>query len=58
MLHKLFSIDLLGCCASIILGASGAYAAGLGVSKEAFGKMSNATPVDKYTLTNTHGASF
>ncbi|MGA8657595.1 MAG: aldose epimerase family protein [Chthoniobacterales bacterium] len=55
MFNKLFSIGLLGCCASIILGASGAYAAGLGVSKEPFGKMSDGTPVDKYTLTNTHG---
>jgi galactose mutarotase-like enzyme len=31
------------------------YAAGLGVSKEAFGKMPDGTVVEKYTLSNVHG---
>lgn len=55
MFKKSLSIGLLGMCASIILGAGGAYAAGLGVSKEAFGKMADGTPVEKYTLANVHG---
>jgi len=55
MFNKSLSSGLLGICAFIILCASGAHAAGLGVSKEAFGKMPDGTPVEKYTLTNVHG---
>jgi aldose 1-epimerase len=68
MLSNSIKISLLGL--SIILGSSVARAAegsvgmglttkngtvaGLRVSKEAFGKMPDGTPVDKYTLTNVH----
>jgi aldose 1-epimerase len=55
MFKKSLRIGLLEICALIILSASGAYAAGLGVSKEAFGKMPDGTPVEKYTLANVHG---
>lgn len=55
MLKKSLIIGLVGMCASIILGAGSSYAAGLRVSKEAFGKMPDGTPVDKYTLSNLHG---
>ena len=55
MLKKSLIIGLVGICVSIILGAGSSYAAGLRVSKEAFGKMPDGTPVDKYTLSNVHG---
>ena len=37
------------------IGASSVTAAGLAVSKEAFGNMPDGTPVEKYTLSNIHG---
>jgi len=37
------------------MGAGSASAAGLGVSKEDFGKMPDGTPVEKYTLSNIRG---
>jgi aldose 1-epimerase len=55
MCYKSLSIGLLGACVSIILSAGSASARGLAVSKEAFGQMTDGTPVEKYTLSNVHG---
>ena len=51
---KLSSIMLV-LWAGFTLGSGEAYAAGLGVEKAPFGKMPDGVPVEKYTLTNTHG---
>ena len=55
MLKKSIIIALVGMWGFVFLGARGTYAAGLGVSKEVFGKMPDGTAVEKYTLSNTHG---
>ena len=55
MFNKSAGISLLGVCAFITLGSGSAYGGGLGVGKEAFGKMPDGTPVEKYTLSNVHG---
>jgi aldose 1-epimerase len=55
MFKKSRSFGLVGMCAFIMVGSGSAYAGGLGVRKEAFGKMADGTRVEKYTLSNVHG---
>jgi aldose 1-epimerase len=55
MFKKSRSFGLVGMCAFIMVGSGSAYAGGLWVRKEAFGKMADGTRVEKYTLSNVHG---
>jgi aldose 1-epimerase len=52
---KRFAITIVYALVAALPVGNAAYAAGLAVSKEPFGKMPDGTAVEKYTLSNVHG---